>query len=66
MSPVMCVLKGNSAVLVASGMYKQDYSYLVTIGFLSNVLPGPLNSLLASLSCASEKILIALIALDSF
>ena len=34
------------------------------IGFLSNVLLGPLNLLLASLSCASEKILDALIGLD--
>jgi len=46
-------------------MYEQEYSYLVTTGFLSNVLPEPLNSLLASLSCASEKILVALIGLDS-
>lgn len=33
-------------------------------GFLSNVLLGPLNSLLASLSCASEKTLVALMGLD--
>ena len=59
------MLRGSSAVLPSRGMYEQEYSYLVTTGFLSNVLPEPLNSLLASLSCASEKILVALIGLDS-
>lgn len=59
----MYIHRESSAVLLSSGMYEQDYSYLVMIEFLSSVLPEPLNSLLASLSCASEKNLVALIGL---